>query len=950
MADPDLSSRLRQFVQWRRDFLRGDEKGEAQIFLERLFQAFGHGGVREAGAILEDRIHRLDLGGVAFADLMWKPRCLVEMKKAGTDLSRHYNQAFRYWVDAVPDRPRYVVLCNFDELWVYDFDKQLDAPMDRITLDSLPVRHDALAFMHPRDEQPIFGNDLVAVTRDVAAKVSRVFRSIEKRGVERAVAQRFVLQSVVAMFAEDIGLLPGHFFTRAVEEARDGTEAYDLLEGLFRAMNTPGSTPGGRYEGTAYFNGGLFKAVEPVVLTDDELVALREATAADWSAVQPEVFGTLFEQSMEVGERHAYGAHFTSQADIARIVQPTIVAPWTERIDAAKTIGQLEQLLFDMAAFRVLDPSCGSGNFLYVAYREMRRLEAEVKTRIDERRRSRELASQTALSYVTPDNFFGLDIKPVAVEVAKVTMMLGKKLAADELGDEQSVLPLDNLETVIRASDALLDPWPKADVVIGNPPYLGRRKMIEELGAGYVDALRQRHPHVGGVSDYVCHWFPLAHDHLQPGGRAGFVATQAIRDASSRAASLDYVVAHDGVIFDAVSSQPWSGDAAVHVSIVNWIKGASHAPAQRKLYLDHGDLVLNLDHIPASLSQAVDVAAAQPLAVNKKPKVTFQGQTTGNVAGFRLTLDQAREIVRRSPAEAAYIHPLTSGDPLISTLSPTVWVIDLPFRDRIEADQHAPELMKHLRRAVLPGREVAADKEAARNAETMATRPGAKPNNHHAKFLSLWWRHGYRRDDLIDAISRRDRYIALTIVAAEQRRSIYVFVDPQVRPDASLQAFALDDDYSFGILSSELHRTWFDERCSRLEARPRYTPTTVFDSFPWPSNPTDATVARVAEASAAIQDARAGYLERGITLVQMYDALREPGQSRFRDLHHELDDAVLAAYGFSPDDDVLAQLLALNLSAAGDPAVARYPGGRGMAAAYRSTYRLSPTDSILLEQ
>jgi len=342
-APHDLRAALSSFADWRIEHLTGDEKGDAQIFCDRLFQALGHGGVREAGAVLEARIKKEDNKGTAFADLMWKPRVLIEMKKAGTDLSRHYRQAFQYWMRAVPDRPRYVILCNFDEFWVYDFDNQLDAPVDVVALKDLAARSDALSFMLPIEQPPVFGNDLVAVTRDAAAAVASVFRSVHARGIDRLTAQRFVLQSVVAMFSEDIGLLPGKFFTRALEDARNGAEAYDLLGALFTAMETPGVTPGGRYTGTPYFNGGLFAVVAPIELTAEELKKMRTAASTDWSAVRPEIFGTLFETSMDAGERHAYGSHFTSQVDMAKIILPSIVTPWQDRIQAASTIGELEQ-------------------------------------------------------------------------------------------------------------------------------------------------------------------------------------------------------------------------------------------------------------------------------------------------------------------------------------------------------------------------------------------------------------------------------------------------------------------------------------------------------------------------------------------------------------------------------------------------------------------------------
>ena len=449
------------------------------------------------------RIKKTDVKGTAFADLVWKPRCLVEMKKTGVDLSRHYRQAFDYWADLVPDRPRYVILCNFDELWIYDFDRQMDAPVDRIMLDDLPTRYSALSFLLPTPEEPIFGNDLVAVTREAAGKVARVFLELHGRGILREEAQRFVLQSIIAMFAEDVGLLPNKYFTRALTDAVSGDDAFDLIFPLFRQMDAPGTTAGGRYKGTPYFNGGIFAEVPGFNLTTSELDVLREAAFMDWSAVRPEIFGTLFEGSMAADERHAQGAHFTSQADIIKVVMPTIVRPWREKIQAARTQAEYQKILGDMLSYRVLDPACGSGNFLYVAFREMRRLEHETATLLAERTKRDSI--QQSLAYVTPDHFYGIDRNPFAVEVAKVTMMMAKKLASDELEDHQQVLPLDNLDDTIVAADALFYDWPNAHAIIGNPPYLGRRRMAEELTPGYTQKLAAAYPNIGGVSDFVCY-------------------------------------------------------------------------------------------------------------------------------------------------------------------------------------------------------------------------------------------------------------------------------------------------------------------------------------------------------------------------------------------------------------------------------------------------------------
>ncbi len=193
------TAKLEDFVRWCGRNIRGDEKGEAQIFLDRLFAAFGQRGLREAGATLEMRIKQADNKGAAFADLVWKPVVLIEMKKRGEDLSRHYRQAFDYWTRLVPGRPRYAVLCNFDEFWVYDFETQMDTPVDKVPLVELPTRYGPLNFLFPTQERPIFGNDQEAVTRDAADKLAECFNKLIIRKQNRPVAHCDLLTSEVSV-------------------------------------------------------------------------------------------------------------------------------------------------------------------------------------------------------------------------------------------------------------------------------------------------------------------------------------------------------------------------------------------------------------------------------------------------------------------------------------------------------------------------------------------------------------------------------------------------------------------------------------------------------------------------------------------------------------------------------------------------------------------------------
>lgn len=411
--------------------IKGDEKSEAQTYLFHLLEAFGHNAnTLPAGSKFEYRV-RFPGEKMKYSDFVWPGRTLIEMKSRGVKLSAHYQQTFDYWLNLVPHRPPLVVLCNFDELWIYDFNIQLYEPVDRIKVSELAARHSALNFLFPRPFAPVFGNNWVEVTRQAARDVANAFNSLVLRGEKRERARRFILQCVVAMFSEDIGLLPKSLLTGLLEDCRRGASSYDLLGGLFRQMNDPRPAPGGRYAGVDYFNGGLFANPDAIELQPGEIGLLLEAAKEDWSRVQPVIFGTLFEGSLDKEERHALGAHFTYEADIQKIVRPTIVRPWDERIAAARTAKELRQLLAGLRDFRVLDPACGSCNFLFVAFRALCELERKIQLRLFTEFKGQFEVVGVA-SHISPRQFFGLDVNANAVEVGKVTLMLARRLATRE--------------------------------------------------------------------------------------------------------------------------------------------------------------------------------------------------------------------------------------------------------------------------------------------------------------------------------------------------------------------------------------------------------------------------------------------------------------------------------------------------------------------------------------
>lgn len=939
--------------------LDGDEKGEAQVFCDRLFQAFGHEGYKEAGAALEYRIKKKSTKGTSFADLIWKPRVLIEMKKRGEKLGLHYRQAFEYWLNAVPNRPRYVILCNFDEFWIYDFDKQLDEPVDRVAIGDISARYTALNFLFPDNKEPIFNNDREDVSRKAANQTADLFRSLIKRPgapVPREQAQRFVLQLVIAMFAEDIDLLPAGTVTSIIRDCLEhGQSSYDLLGGLFKQMNDPKPAKAGRFKGVPYFNGGLFSIVEPIELTKSEMELVGGETGAatkNWSKVNPAIFGTLFQQSMDAKERHQHGRHFTSEADIQRIVGPTIIRPWEARIDAAKSMQELMTLRKELSEFRVLDPACGSGNFLYVAFRELSRLDIRLMSRLKVLVSNKEFEKRAkVISAISPKQFFGLDNDTFGVELAKVTLMLAKKLALDEAIEAfsegegeftkgtmeftfhgEDALPLDNLDKNVWRTDALFSPWPEVEAIVGNPPYQSKNKLQEEVGPAYLHKLRERYPDIDGRSDYCVYWFRIAHQNLKNGQRAGLVGTNTIRQNYSRESGLDVIVRDGGTITEAVSTMIWPGAASVNVSIVNWVKGNSKG--DKRLYIQEGNDVNggwrheDFDTIGPSLSFNLDVTKAKKIQTNAKNGGCYQGQTHGHKA-FLMAPSSAKLLIAKDNKYKDVVKPFMIADDLIGEVNskPTRYVIDFSGLDLLGAQTYS-DVYKIIEKRVLPTRKEAAAKEAERNNEVTDANPKAKVNHHHENFLKKWWLMSYPREDMLKEINSLSRYIVCGQVT---KRPIFDFVSTDIRPNAALMVFSHPDDYSFGILQSGIHWAWFVNRCSTLTERFRYTSNTVFDSFPWPQKPTLAQVKKVAKRAVELRKLREELRKKhNLSLRELYRSLELPGSHPLKAAHEVLDEAVREAYGMGKKADPLKFLLKLNADVVADEKAGKPIQGPGL--------------------
>lgn len=922
---------FQDFVEYCNKHIKGDEKGEAQVFLDHFFIALGYpDGVKEAGANWEVRIKDSKKKSTSYADLVWPKRVLIEMKKKDENLAMHLQQATDYWFKLAGDRPKYVILCNFDEFWIYDFDVDVYQPIDTIALKELPQRKEAFGFLFPQQRTPVFGKDKEDVTELAAEKIAFMYRSMVKRKILPHQALHYALQCIVSLFSEDVGLLPDKIFTRIIEECiKQKKSSYDLIGGLFAEMNKPGVTPAGYYKGVDYFNGGLFKEINAIELTEQEINLLEAGADKSWRHVNPAIFGSFFESNLDKELRHELGAHYTHEIDIKKIVNPVIVQPWMQQIEEAENIDDYLQLLTELVQYKVLDPACGSGNFLFVAFRELKLLERKIFTLILENSKAADKSKLQKFlvnyPFVSTQQFYGIDLNPTAVEIAKVTLMVAKELSILEqdfhLYDNKfKPLPLDNLDDNIICADALLNEdgtprqWPIVDAIIGNPPFQSKNKMQQEFGVEYMNKLRNAYAEVPGRADFCVYWFYKAHQQLKPNAYAGLVGTNTIRQNYSREGSLDYIVQHGGEIFNAVSSQDWSGDAAVFVSIANWRKG-NYEGDKVLYYYDGKELKSAIQPIiNSSLSLQTDVSSAHVLLCNKKPKRVFQGQTHGH-EGFLLEKNEGLRLLKKNPKYADVLKPFLIGDELVAAQNsqPSRFVIDFTLMDVLKAATYK-ELFKRVEELVLPDRKARGEEQEKENRKALKANAKAKVNKHHINFLNNWWKLSYGREDMLENNRNKGRYISCSRVTS---RPIFEFVDSRINPNDALMVFSFDDYYSFGIIHSLNHRFWFDEKCSTMKGDPRYTTESIWDTFPWPQKPSQRQVEKVAEAAMKLHLERSKTLkENKMSLRDLYRLLEQPGKNRIKDLHTALDQAVLEAYGFEEKRDVLAQLLQLNLQVA----------------------------------
>jgi type II restriction/modification system DNA methylase subunit YeeA len=883
-------------------------------------------------------------GGTGFADVWLRGHFAWEYKCKGKhkSLQKAYEQLNDYREDL--GNPPLLVVCDFERFEIHTNFTATSKRVYAFTLDDLNRNHVTATCPLPPLEvlRALFGDYNVLrpeytdaqVTQEAAKLFSRLAERLELEnrnlGASRAEVAHFLMRLLFCLFADSIGLLPDHVF-RKLAQSDDRFRPRKFLRKLkllFEAMSEEDGIFG--EHSIRYFNGGLFENAKVIQLDEGDLGLLYEVSKNyDWSHIAPAIFGTLFERSLDPARRSLIGAHYTSEEDILLLIEPVLVRPlkqrWesakqgieealaAERIEEAARNGKQARLRVDLpsekllgawieelTSVRVLDPACGSGNFLYVALRRMLDLWLE----------ARQLAAEQGISLVvtkmvSPTQLFGIETEFYAHELASIVVWIGflqwKHEHAIREDREPILEKLDNIEhgdAILRydaEGNAYEPAWPKADFIVGNPPFLGGKRLRRELGDKYVEAMfalyEGRVPH---EVDLVTYWFSKSFSEVKSNwSRVGLLATQAIRAGSNRII-LDRIIV-EGSIFFAWSNREWTLEgAAVRVSMIGFDDGTE---TMREL---DGVFVSSIN---ADLSAGEDLTKSVALAENRG--IAFQGPV--KVGQFEIEPEVARKML------SAPINP--NGHSNSEVVVPWIIAKDLSdrpkgmyivdFRDRTEAQAALFEMpFEYIRHHVYPSRQ----------------------ENKRQRRKELWWHHGEKNIGMRKALAGLRRYIATPRVS---KHRFFVFVPVGTLADSRVVVIAREDGYFLGILESIVHKVWSIGSSSRhgVGNDITYNIESCFDTFPFPwppgtepSEEDDPRAKAIEEAARELVRLRDAWLNppgiapedlKSRTLTNLYNQRPE----WLANAHRALDEAVFAAYGWPSNltrEEILARLLALN--------------------------------------
>ncbi len=899
-------------------------------------------------------------GGEGWADVWKRGHFAWEYKGPRKNLDAAFHQLLQYSVAL--ENPPLLIVSDMDRIRIHTNWTNTVQEVHEFSLEDLidAGKRQKLraAFTDPEVFKPTKTRQ--ALTEETASEFATLAQRLRDRGHDGFQVAHFINRLVFCMFAEDVGLLPDHLFTQMLEVSRSRPADFTAnAQTLFAAMAQPGGKVG--FTAIDWFNGGLFEDDHVLPLSADDIYALIKAARRDWSAIDPSILGTLFERGLDPAKRSQLGAHYTDRAKIMMIVQPVIIDPLMAEWAAAKA--QIETLIASapertaekllspaerakrtkvladaaavhsafierLAGFRVLDPACGSGNFLYIALRALK--DIEHRANLD----AESLGLPRGFPRVGPEAVLGIELNPYAAELARVSVWIGEIQWMRSNGFDAARNPILRSLDTIECRDAVLNEngtraaWPVADVIVGNPPFLGGKMMRAGLGEDYVEKLRSAYSDVlPGFSDLVTFWFVKSHDAIldERAFRCGLVATNSISGGTNL--PVMRAIVRDCRLFEVWRDEPWTVDgAAVRVALVCFeAKGLS---INAKL---DGEAVTN---IHANLtSKATDLSNVGRLKENVA--CAFVGvQKTGpfDLAGETARTWLTAPINPNGRPNSDVIRQYVNGAEIARRPQDT-WIIDFgaDTDEAFCALFEAP--FEYAKSTIYPVR--------AKNAEKNAR--------------DQWWRYWRPRPELYSASEGLNRLMITPRVA---KHRLFAWRAANVLADSAVVAIARDDDTSFGILHSRFHELWSLRMGTFLGVGndPRYTPSTTFETFPFPGGLTpnipaaayadDPRAQAIAAAAARLNELRENWLNPADLVVREPEvvpgypdrilpkddaAAKELAKRTLTNLynarpqwlanaHAALDMAVADAYGWGDDyragaltdDEILARLFRLN--------------------------------------
>jgi hypothetical protein len=873
------------------------EKGETQSFYNDFFEIFGKR--RRDVARYEEHVKRLD-NRSGFIDLFWPGTLIVEQKSAGRDLTAAAAQAGDYF-DALPerDRPRYQLVCDFQTFELLDRDERITT---RFALADLPAHVERFGFVMGLQQRTFRDQDPVNIA--AAELMGRLHDRLEDGGYAGHDLERFLVRLMFCLFADDTGIFGEKDILRDYLESRtapDGTDLGPKLNRLFHVLDTPEDRRQHALDPDLarfpYIDGALFAEYFPPPDFDGPMRdALLEAAAFDWTAISPAIFGSLFQSVMNPAERRARGAHYTTEKNILKVIEPLFLDDLRAELAHLKAlrIGRRQRLAAFQQKLRsltFLDPACGCGNFLIVAYRELRLLEMEVLRALNPRGQ-RELDAGI-LSLVDVDQFFGIEVEEFPARIAETALwmmdhIMNTRLSL-EFGEVFLRIPL-KAAPHIRHADALETDWAdllppgRCSFVLGNPPFVGHQNRDK----AQVEGMHRVWGRSGQYNrlDYVTCWFRKAIDYAEQNRDIGigFVATNSITQGEQAGILWPHIFQRRWFIRFAHRTFQWNsearGKAAVHCVIIGL---SGHEPARCQVFdYEHvrGDPAMaevpRLNGYLVNGPQWSVPARSKPrpgqLPMHKGSQPTDGARLRRRGGGYEtfsnliLERQDRDRLIAQCPDAAGWIRPYVGGDELISgEWRYCLWLKDVEPQDL----RRCPEVMERIARV----------RRGRLQSPTASVRD-------YADYPTL-----FTQDRQPDT-----GYVAIPEVSSETRDYIPVgFLGPEVIASNQIRIIPAATLKEFALLTSRMHMAWMRTVSGRLEMRYRYSPSVWF-TFPLP----DADLSPLEPLARAVLDARAAH--PGATLADLYDPDLMPGG--LRDAHRALDRAVDRLYrrqGFDSD-------------------------------------------------